>query len=169
MRPSFNPSHSICRNAGLRQARIAAGKKAGQAHSRATTVFAASRLVLTPTGTGACDHIGEKVSLPTPIPLNDGVFEVGRTEPADIVLKIPTVSSRHALLRVENDKVSVTDLNSTNGTVVNGQELSPMDNVEIPVGAEVVFGDVFLARFQLDEVPDDNAGRDDSQASERTA
>lgn len=58
------------------------------------------QLTMPVSGTGACDHIGEKVSLPTPIPLNDGVFEVGRTEPADIVLKIPTVSSRHALLRV---------------------------------------------------------------------
>lgn len=49
------------------------------------------------------------------------------------------------LFATENDKVSVTDLNSTNGTVVNGQELSPMDNVEIPVGAEVVFGECWRA------------------------
>lgn len=34
----------------------------------------------------------------------------------------------------------VTDLNSTNGTMVNGQELSPMDNVAVEVGAEVIFG-----------------------------
>ena len=35
-----------------------------------------------------------------PIALKDGVFEVGRVEPADIIIPIPTVSSRHALLRV---------------------------------------------------------------------
>jgi pSer/pThr/pTyr-binding forkhead associated (FHA) protein len=37
--------------------------------------------------------------------------------------------------------VFVTDLNSTNGTMVNGQELSPMDNVEVGVGAEITFGE----------------------------
>jgi hypothetical protein len=30
----------------------------------------------------------------------DGVFEVGRAQPADIIIAIPTVSTRHALLRV---------------------------------------------------------------------
>jgi hypothetical protein len=35
----------------------------------------------------------------------------------------------------------VTDLNSTNGTMVNGQELSPMDNVAVEVGSEVIFGE----------------------------
>lgn len=38
--------------------------------------------------------------MPGPIALKEGVYEVGRTEPADILLRIPTVSSRHALLRV---------------------------------------------------------------------
>lgn len=37
---------------------------------------ASSRLVLTPTGSGSCDHIGAKTTLPGPIPLKDGVYEV---------------------------------------------------------------------------------------------
>ena len=52
------------------------------------------------TGNGSYEHIGDKVSLPAVIHLNDGVYEVGRTSPADIRIEVPTVSSRHALLRV---------------------------------------------------------------------
>jgi hypothetical protein len=56
----------------------------------------------------------------------------------------------------------VTDLNSTNGTLVNGQELSPMDNVAVEVGAEVIFGDMYLARYQLDLVSDGGAPEADN-------
>jgi len=41
-----------------------------------------------------------QVPIPGPIELQPGVYEVGRSVPADIQLAIPTVSSRHALLRV---------------------------------------------------------------------
>lgn len=46
----------------------------------------------------------------------------------------------------EDNKMCITDLNSTNGTVVNGQELSPMDNIEIEVGSEVIFGECVAAQ-----------------------
>lgn len=120
-----------------------------------------------PTGNGNSDHIGDKVPLPPVIHLNDGVYEVGRTSPADIRLEVPTVSSRHALLRVEDNKMCITDLNSTNGTVVNGQELSPMDNIEVEVGSEVIFGDMYLARFLVDEVPDSDQHEAAAQVSDR--
>jgi len=118
-------------------------------------VAASGRLVLTPIGNGNWEHIGDKVPLPEPIPLKQGVYEVGRAAPADIVLRIPTVSTRHALLRVENDTISITDLNSTNGTVVNGQELTAMDTAEISAGSEIIFGDMYLAKFQVDKLSDD--------------
>lgn len=51
-------------------------------------------------GNGSSEHIGDEVQLPAAIPLNDGLYEVGRASPADIQINIPTVSSRHALLRV---------------------------------------------------------------------
>lgn len=59
-----------------------------------------SSLPAASTGNGNSDHIGDKVPLPPVIHLNDGVYEVGRTSPADIRIAVPTVSSRHALLRV---------------------------------------------------------------------
>lgn len=124
------------------------------AASRAPAVVASCSLVLRPTGNGSFEHIGDEVAMPQPIPLKDGLYEVGRASPADIRINIPTVSGRHALLRVEDNKVCITDLNSTNGTVVDGKELGPMDNIEVEVGSEVIFGDMYLARFRLDEVAD---------------
>lgn len=34
------------------------------------------------------------------IELAEGLFEVGRMQPADIVIPIPSVSGRHAMIRV---------------------------------------------------------------------
>ena len=56
--------------------------------------------------------------------------QVGRAPPADIVIAIPTVSSRHAMLRVVGgSQVLVSDLGSTNGTFVDGKELTAMQAV----------------------------------------
>jgi len=89
--------------------------------------------------------------IPGPQPLEEGEFEVGRVSPAKVVLPIPTVSSRHAKIKVEGGKVQVIDLNSTNGTLVNGVELAPGTPVDLPLGAEVVFGDEYLCKFKLEE------------------
>lgn len=58
------------------------------------------QLVLRPTGDGSSEHIGKELPAPAAIPLKEGVYEVGRSSPADIQIPVPTVSSRHALLRV---------------------------------------------------------------------
>ena len=89
-----------------------------------------------------------------------------RDKPADIVVPVPTVSGRHAQLKVgefcllfhaddsillrcerpapahsaEGSKVQVTDLGSTNGTFVNDQELTADKTVDLAVGTEVTFG-----------------------------
>eukprot|EP00878_Enallax_costatus_P002873 GHUV01003066.1.p2 GENE.GHUV01003066.1~~GHUV01003066.1.p2 ORF type:complete len:192 (+),score=47.40 GHUV01003066.1:321-896(+) len=161
MIPRVSANHRVHFTSSLaRQAQFAASGR--QQHrgvhtcavSRAPAVVASARLVLRPTGNGNTEHIGDDVKMPPPIPLQDGLYEVGRASPADIQINIPTVSSRHALLRVEDNKVCITDLNSTNGTLVDGKELGPMDNIEVEVGSEVIFGDMYLAKFRLDEVPD---------------
>ncbi|PNW75625.1 hypothetical protein CHLRE_12g534450v5 [Chlamydomonas reinhardtii] len=124
--------------------------------SRRTHVAVSNKLVLQPIGSGSTEHLdGEKVTPPGPVPLREGTLDVGRVEPCDIVLPVPTVSSRHAILTIEGDKVLVIDVNSTNGTMVNGAEIKAMDYVELPIGGEIVFGDEFLAKFQLQKLPDD--------------
>lgn len=44
------------------------------------------------------------------------------------------------LWSAEDDKLSITDLNSTNGTYIDDEELVPMRAMEISTGAEVTFG-----------------------------
>ena len=49
---------------------------------------------------------------------------IGRTAPADIVLADSEVSRTHCRLALENGMLIVTDLNSTNGTFIDGVRIS---------------------------------------------
>ena len=53
-------------------------------------------------------------------PLSDGVWLIGRGDMCRIRFDFPDVSERHALLTVRGDKAFIEDLNSSNGTYVNG-------------------------------------------------
>lgn len=54
-------------------------------------------------------------------PLAEGETIVGRDDGFGIRLDEPSVSRRHARFLVQDDHVAVEDLNSTNGTLVNGR------------------------------------------------
>jgi hypothetical protein len=56
------------------------------------------------------------------LPLGD--FIVGRSTECQLSLDDPLVSRRHAVLRVRRDGVSVQDLGSRNGVIVNGSKTS---------------------------------------------
>ncbi|GIW89092.1 MAG: hypothetical protein KatS3mg108_3416 [Isosphaeraceae bacterium] len=58
-----------------------------------------------------------------PIPLRRETLIVGRRPTADIRLDFENVSGRHCELRFVNGVWHVRDLNSTNGTMVNGQKI----------------------------------------------
>mmetsp|Transcript_13904 Transcript_13904/g.39361 ORF Transcript_13904/g.39361 Transcript_13904/m.39361 type:complete len:167 (-) Transcript_13904:349-849(-) len=108
-------------------------------------------LILEPTGDGTTEHLEDETSFtPETVTLQDsGMFEIGRDEPADILLRVATVSGRHALLKVGNRQVAITDLGSTNGTFIDGVQLEHMAATELPIGSEIVFGDEHLCRFVL--------------------
>ena len=59
-----------------------------------------------------------------PIPLLKKTLVVGRRESSDIVLRFSTVSGSHCELAVEEGISMVRDLNSSNGTKVNGVRIS---------------------------------------------
>ena len=52
--------------------------------------------------------------------LEPGVAMVGSLAECDVCVPDPSVSRRHARLRIQSDSVEVEDLGSTNGTRING-------------------------------------------------
>ena len=75
------------------------------------------------------------------IPISAGSTTVGRRAGNDYVISgDPYVSGRHAELRADGPAVTITDLGSTNGTLVNGMRLAPSEPVELQQGDEVSIG-----------------------------
>jgi pSer/pThr/pTyr-binding forkhead associated (FHA) protein len=64
---------------------------------------------------------------------------VGRSPENDVVLNSPDVSRRHARLECTHGGVRVTDLNSTNGTRVDGR---PVRVIDVDQDTEISFGGV---------------------------
>ncbi|MCX7800641.1 MAG: FHA domain-containing protein [Fimbriimonadales bacterium] len=75
--------------------------------------------------------------------IRPGRNAVGRE--GDIVLPDPRVSRRHAAIILEEGRVTLEDLGSTNGTTVNGQPLPPGQQRELQPGDKVAFGGVETA------------------------
>jgi hypothetical protein len=72
-----------------------------------------------------------------------GPWIVGRSEKNDIVISDPNVSRRHARLSRSGDGFVVEDLDSTNGTMLEG---APIKRERIDDGDELTFGQT-AARF----------------------
>jgi EAL domain-containing protein (putative c-di-GMP-specific phosphodiesterase class I) len=74
------------------------------------------------------------------IPLNTWPFRVGRRRELALCLISPAISKEHAELRLENGELVVADLGSTNGTFVNGSQLTAPQRLK--PGDIVHFGNV---------------------------
>ncbi len=48
---------------------------------------------------------------------------IGRADDADIIIDDPFISSKHALIAKRGSKLVIQDLNSTNGTFLNGKKI----------------------------------------------
>jgi pSer/pThr/pTyr-binding forkhead associated (FHA) protein len=79
------------------------------------------------------------VSGSLPFRLEPGQYVVGRTPGADIVIKDMTLSRRHALLVRTNQGLVVEDLDSLNGTFVDGERTN---RAAAEIGGEIRFGAV---------------------------
>ncbi|MCL9982561.1 MAG: SpoIIE family protein phosphatase [Erythrobacter sp.] len=65
-------------------------------------------------------------------------LKVGRTAPADVVLADTEVSRSHCLIALKGEDLYVSDLNSTNGTFIDGTRVSSV--VPLPVGSILQVG-----------------------------
>ena len=83
------------------------------------------------------DELGEELFV-----IDSSGVKIGRVAPADIILSHKSVSREHCSVGIANDELLVTDLNSTNGTYVDGERIAR--STILPVGAELRLGQVTL-------------------------
>jgi len=114
------------------QPRSGAGDAPASARPGIGPTSSAERLVLRPvTGNWPRFALGRAASA-----------ALGRTEENDWCLPDEAVSSRHAFFMSRDGRLTVTDLDSTNGTLVNGERLAPRVPVPVRAGDRIRFGEV---------------------------
>lgn len=85
---------------------------------------------------------------------------IGRSEDNDIVIDHDSISSHHAQLKLQGDRYHLVDLESTNGTFIDG---APATNSPLHMGAKIVFGQVD-ADYEVEE--EEEAGGTEEVASD---
>jgi hypothetical protein len=94
---------------------------------------------------------GEELPVPSP------VVTVGRAAGCEVVVDDDSVSAQHARLEYDLGSWRITDLNSTNGTAVEGVRLAPDVPTPLPYGATVRVGGVQLQFRELDHAAVESA------------
>jgi hypothetical protein len=67
---------------------------------------------------------------------------VGRARNCDLVMRDPSVSKLHAHFRMSPGKMELVDIDSQNGTRVNGRSLAPHQPLTVEAGDAIMFGNV---------------------------
>jgi hypothetical protein len=83
--------------------------------------------------------------------LKQGANKIGRDEGSDVQILVSRISRLHAEMRVEGERVSVVDLDSTNGTFVSGKRIVSNYNHLLPPGEVVQFGSEQFTLIQESE------------------
>ncbi len=83
--------------------------------------------------------------------LSEGEFAVGRNASCQLSLDDPLVSRRHALLVVDRHGVTLEDLESRNGVLVNGSKIS--ERVHLEAGDRILIGAQEMTLVAAQESP----------------
>lgn len=86
------------------------------------------------------------------IELNREEFILGREESTDVHIPSPAVSRRHACIRIRAGRVTLEDLNSSNGTFVNGRKIQ--GSVDLHPGDRISLGRSII--IALEGPPEDH-------------
>jgi pSer/pThr/pTyr-binding forkhead associated (FHA) protein len=78
--------------------------------------------------------------------IREGQNTIGSAQDADIVLRGPAIAGKHVSLRYKDQKFTITDLDSTNGTFLN-ERADPIAREELKDNDVVRIGEVSL-RFK---------------------
>lgn len=84
------------------------------------------------------------------IPVSSPVITIGRAAGCELVIDDDSVSAKHARLEFDLGAWRITDLESTNGTAVEGVRLAPNVPTPLPYGATVRFGGVKMTFHEVD-------------------
>lgn len=74
---------------------------------------------------------------------------VGRLPDNDIQIRDKTISRKHLRIQRRGDKFVIRDLNSKNGTLVNGKLLRPGIDLEVDPGVPIAVGKVFISLGEM--------------------
>ena len=108
--------------------------------------------------------------------LGDGAYFIGRGAGCQIRFSAPEVSERHAVLTIRGDRAVIEDLNSANGTLVNGEMID--EAVELNGALVVQIGNEMLRVGEMEKVeepvtevspPDAVLNEEDEQEDESDA
>jgi pSer/pThr/pTyr-binding forkhead associated (FHA) protein len=93
---------------------------------------------------------------------------IGRGSDCNLRVSAPQVSRRHCFLRIDSAGVAITDLESCNGTWLNGQKTIPGKRYFIEDGMNVAVGPVcFVARISANEIENPDSNEEVTQIRER--
>ncbi len=81
------------------------------------------------------------------LPLETYPFTIGRARECHLVVDYSQVSRVHARLELDHEQIAIVDLNSTNGTFVNGERLQPGSPRRLHAGDLINFGQVCTVEF----------------------
>lgn len=94
---------------------------------------------------------------------------IGRGADCNLRLSAPQISRRHCFLRVGRDGVSVTDLDSSNGTFVDGERLRSGVRRPLHHGSQLSLGSVRFVVHIRDESVSDEGANSSAEKQRKTA